>query len=138
MGELLVRGKGKLNDRMPIPSDVGEAVVDYLKNERVGNERTLFVSSKAPYRRFKDSQILRWILQDAYDVTGITPPQSYIGSHILRHSLATDMLRNGASLQEIGDLLRHRSRMTTTIYAQHDIDALRSIAQPWPTLEVLQ
>jgi integrase/recombinase XerD len=138
MGEILVRGKGKLNDRMPIPSDVGEAIVDYIRNERVGNERALFVSSKAPYRRFKDSQILRWILQNAYDATGVTPPQSYIGSHILRHSLATDMLRNGASLQEIGDLLRHRSRMTTTIYAQHEIDALCSIAQPWPTLEVLQ
>jgi site-specific recombinase XerD len=138
MGELIVRGKGKLNDRMPIPIDVGEAIVDYIRNERIGNERTLFVSSRAPYRRFKGGQILRSILQKAYDTTGIAPPQSSVGSHILRHSLATDMLQNGASLQEIGELLRHRSRMTTTIYAQHDLDALRSIARPWPTSEVAQ
>jgi site-specific recombinase XerD len=98
----------------------------------------LFVSSRAPYRRFKGGQILRSILQKAYDTTGIAPPQSSVGSHILRHSLATDMLQNGASLQEIGELLRHRSRMTTTIYAQHDLDALRSIARPWPTSEVAQ
>jgi len=138
LGELLVRGKGKLNDRMPMPSDVGEAIVDYIRNERMGNERMLFVSSRAPYRPFKDAQVLRWILQKAYDATGLAPPQPFVGSHILRHSLATDMLRSGASLQEIGELLRHRSRMTTTIYAQHDIDALRSIARPWPTPEVPQ
>jgi integrase/recombinase XerD len=62
----------------------------------------------------------------------LKPPQKWVGSHLLRHSLATDMLRKGASLDEIGDVLRHRSRMTTTIYAKYDIEALRSIAHPWP------
>lgn len=134
VGELLIRGKGQLHDRMPLPVEVGEAIVDYIQNERRGVDRALFVSVKPPFKRFKDSQILRWILRDAYDATGIRPPQSYIGSHILRHSLATDMLRKGASLEEIGDVLRHRSPLATTIYAQHDVDALRAISRPWPVV----
>ena len=132
-GEILIRGKRQLHDRMPMSPEVGEAIVDYIKHERRGQDRALFVSVKPPFKRFKDSQILRWILRDAYDATGISPPQAYVGSHILRHSLATDMLRKGASLAEIGDVLRHRSAMTTTIYAQHDVFALRSISRPWPT-----
>ena len=130
--EILIRGKGKLHDRMPLTADVGEAIVDYIRNGRAGNSRTLFVSNITPHRPFKDAQILNSVLQNAFEKTGLKPPQKYVGSHLLRHSLATDMLRNGASLNEIGDVLRHRSRMTTTIYAKHDIDALRSIAQPWP------
>ena len=137
-GEILIRGKRQLHDRMPMSAEVGEAIVDYIKNERRGPDRALFVSVKPPFKRFKDAQILRWILRDAYDATGICPPQAYIGTHILRHSLATDMLRKGASLAEIGDVLRHRSAMTTTIYAQHDVDALRSISRPWPTAEKIQ
>ena len=137
-GEILIRGKRQLQDRMPMSAEVGEAIVDYIKNERRGPERALFVSVKPPFKRFKDAQILRWILRDAYDATGISPPQAYIGTHILRHSLATDMLRKGASLAEIGDVLRHRSAMNTTIYAQHDVDALRSISRPWPTTEEVQ
>jgi len=92
-GEILIRGKGQLHDRMPLPAEVGEAIVDYIQNERRGEDRILFVSARPPFRRFKDAQILNWILRKAYDATGIKPPQSYIGSHILRHSLATDMLR---------------------------------------------
>jgi len=117
---------------MPLPAEVGEAIVDYIRTERREPDRALFVSVKPPFERFKDAQILRWILRDAYDATGISPPQAYIGTHILRHSLATDMLRKGASLAEIGDVLRHRSAKTTTIYAQHDVDALRSISRSWP------
>jgi integrase/recombinase XerD len=134
-GEILIRGKGKLHDRMPLPAEVGEAIVDYIQNERRGPERALFVSVKPPFKRFKSTEILRWILKNAYDATGISPPQSYIGTHILRHSLATDMLRKGASFADIGDVLRHRSPLTTTIYAQHDVDALRSISRSWPTVE---
>lgn len=137
-GEILIRGKRQLHDRMPMSAEIGEAIVDYIKNERRGPDRALFVSVKPPFKKFKDAQILRWILRDAYDATGISPPQAYIGTHILRHSLATDMLRKGASLAEIGDVLRHRSAMNTTIYAQHDVDALRSISRPWPTAEEVQ
>jgi site-specific recombinase XerD len=131
-GEILIRGKGKLHDRMPLPADAGEAIVDYIRNARVGNSRALFVSARAPYRAFQDGQILNYVLRDAFKKTGLKPPQKYVGSHVLRHSLATDMLRKGASLDEIGDVLRHRSRMTTTIYAKHDIEALRSVARTWP------
>jgi site-specific recombinase XerD len=131
-GELLIRGKGKLHDRMPLVADVGEAIVDYIKNGRAGTSRFLFVSSITPHRPFKDAQILNAVLKEAFEKTGLKPPQKYVGSHLLRHSLATDMLRNGASLDEIGDILRHRSRMTTTIYAKHDINALQTIARDWP------
>jgi integrase/recombinase XerD len=131
-GEIMIRGKGKLHDRMPLPADVGEAIVDYIRNGRAGGSRTLFVAARPPYRPFKDAQILNSVLREAFEKTGLKPPQKYVGSHLLRHSLATDMLRKGVSLDEIGDVLRHRSRMTTTIYAKHDINALRSIARAWP------
>ena len=64
--------------------------------------------------------------------TDLKPPRGEVRSHLLRHSLAVDMLGRGASLDEIGDVLRHRSRITTTIYARYDIDALRCLARPWP------
>jgi integrase/recombinase XerD len=132
-GEILIRGKGKLHDRMPLPADVGEAIVDYVRNGRAGLSRVLFVSARTPHHRpFKNAQIVNTVLEDAFRRTGLKPPQKYVGSHLLRHSLATDMLRKGASLDEVGEVLRHRSRMTTTIYAKYDIDALRSIAQRWP------
>jgi integrase/recombinase XerD len=129
---ILIRGKGKLYDRMPLPDDVGKAIVDYIRNGRRGPSRTLFVSNKVPNRPFINAQILNTVLRDAFARTGLKPPQKYVGSHLLRHSLATDMLRKGASLDEIGDVLRHRSRMSTTIYAKHDVEGLRSIARAWP------
>ena len=136
-GTILIRGKGKRHDRMPLPEDVGNAIVDYIRKGRRGTSRTLFVSNKVPYRHFADSQILNSALKEAFERTGLRPPQKYVGSHLLRHSLATDMLRKGASLDEIGDVLRHRSRMTTTIYARHDVDGLRSIALDWPAAKAV-
>lgn len=138
LGEVLIRGKGQLHDRMPLPQDVGQAVVDYIQNERPGPSRHLFVSTRAPFRNFADAQIVNWILNKAYGATDISPPQSYIGSHILRHSLATDLLKNGASLKEIGDVLRHRSVATTSIYAKYDVDALQALAPSWPVREDAQ
>ncbi len=131
-GEILIRGKGKLHDRMPLPVDVGEAIVDYIRNGRAGASRSLFVCSKAPFRPFVDARIINALLRRAFKRTGLRPPLPYVGSHVLRHSLATDLLQKGASLDEVGDVLRHRSRMATTIYAQYDVEALRSIARPWP------
>ena len=131
-GTILVRGKGKRQDRMPLPEDVGKAIVDYIKNGRRGTSRTLFVSHTPPHSPFVDAQILNTALKQAFKETGVEPPQKFVGAHLLRHSLATDMLRKGASLDEIGDVLRHRSRMSTTIYARHDIDGLRSLAPAWP------
>jgi site-specific recombinase XerD len=131
-GTILIRGKGKRHDRMPLPEDAGEAIVDYIRKGRRGSSRTLFVSNKPPYRPFVNADILNTTLRAAFEGTGLRPPQKYIGSHLLRHSLATDMLRKGASLDEIGDVLRHRSRASTAIYAKHDIEGLRSIARAWP------
>jgi integrase/recombinase XerD len=136
-GELLVRGKGQRHDRLPIPPDVGEAISKYLREGRTSaTTRTLFVTHRAPNRPFKDSQVINAILKEAFAATGVKPPTPYVGSHVLGHSLATNMVRAGASLEEIGDLLRHRSRATTMIYAKLDTDGLRSIAQPWPVAEV--
>jgi integrase/recombinase XerD len=131
-GEILIRGKGKLYDRMPLPAAVGEALVDYLQNGRTGSSRALFVSVRAPHVPFRDGKIVNAVLREGFAQTGLKPPQKWVGSHLLRHSLATDMLRKGASLNEIGEVLRHRSRKSTTIYAKYDIEALRSIARPWP------
>ena len=132
-GELLVRGKGQRHDRMPIPPDVGEAIARYLREDRVSTtSRALFVTLRAPNGPFKDGQVVNDILKQAFAATGVTPPTPYVGSHVLRHSLATGMVRAGASLDEVGDMLRHRSRASTMIYAKLDIEGLRSIAQPWP------
>ena len=128
----MVRGKGKLHDRMPLPVDVGEAIVAYVRGGRAGTSRYLFVCGQAPHRRFKKANVVNRVLHRAFEKTGLKPPRRNVGSYVFRHSLAVELLRKGASLDEIGDLLRHRSRMTTTIYARYDIDALRSVARPWP------
>jgi integrase/recombinase XerD len=131
-GEILVRGKGDRHDKLPLLPEVGEALADYIKQERATNSRSLFVVSRPPHRPFKDAQFLNVILKKAYVRTGLKPPAPYIGAHILRHSLAANLVRNGASLEEISDTLRHRSRATTMLYARLDVEGLRSIAQPWP------
>lgn len=132
-GELTVRGKGKLHDRLPISAEIGEALSRYLREERGETTcRTMFVTHRAPHRPFKDGQIINAILKDALAATGQKPVTPYVGSHILRHSLATQLVNAGASLDEVGDVLRHRSRTSTMVYARLDIDGLRSIAQPWP------
>ena len=131
-GELLVRGKGQRHDRLPIPPDVGEALAAYIRHDRVSASRAVFVTQRAPHGPFKDGQMVNAILKEAFTAAGVTPPSPYVGSHVLRHSLATNLVRNGASLAEVGDVLRHRSRASALIYAKLDIDGLRSIAQPWP------
>jgi integrase/recombinase XerD len=131
-GELLIRGKGKLHDRLPLPHDVGAALADYIQRGRTTSSRALFVSHRGPRVPFVDAQIVNGILKAAFKKTKLTPPSPYVGSHVLRHSLATNMVRRGASLAEIGDVLRHRTRSTTMIYAKLDVEGLRSIAPAWP------
>jgi integrase len=132
-GELLVRGKGKLHDRLPITAEVGEALSRYLREERGETScRTAFVTHRAPRRAFKDGQIVNAILKDALAATGQKPVTPYVGSHLLRHSLATRLVNAGASIDEVGDVLRHRSRASTMVYVRLDVDGLRSISQPWP------
>jgi integrase/recombinase XerD len=131
-GELLVRGKGQLHDRLPLPKDVGEALANYIQRDCTTTSRTLFVTHRVPRKPFADGQIINAFLKDAFKRTNLKPPTRYVGSHILRHSLATNMVRRGASLEEIGDVLRHRSRQSAMIYAKLDVAGLRSIAPEWP------
>jgi site-specific recombinase XerD len=137
-GELLVRGKGLRRDRLPLPPDVGEAVATYIRRDRKTKLRALFVTHHLPPKAFVDAQVLNGVLEAGFEKAGMKPPTRYIGSHILRHSLATDMVSKGASLDEIGDMLRHRGRRSTMIYAKLDVEALRSIAQTWPVIGGVQ
>ena len=131
-GTILIRGKGGRFDRMPLPADVGETVVAWIRNGRKGASRHLFGSTHPPHRPFTSSLMIRNSLRRAFERTGLTPPRGEVRTHALRHSLAMSMLNQGASLDEIGDVLRHRSRASTTVYAQCDIEALRPLARRWP------
>jgi integrase/recombinase XerD len=131
-GEILIRGKGGFNDKAPLLKDIGESITDYICHERKGTCRDLFLASRSPYSPFKDAQILNTVLRQAFDKTDIPRPKQYEVSHILRHSLATNLVQKGASLEEISNTLRHRSKQTTLLYARQDINGLRTIALSWP------
>lgn len=131
-GEIMVRGKGNLFDRVPLSQEVGDALAAYVRQDRATTSGVLFVTERAPYRPFKDSQMINAVIKNAFAKTGIRPPARYVGAHILRHSLATNLVRHGASLEEIANVMRHRSRATTLTYAKLDVEGLRSIALPWP------
>jgi site-specific recombinase XerD len=129
--ELTIRGKGQLCDRLPLPQSVGEALAAYLKNDRPKcSTRRVFIRMRAPYLGLKDSTTVSTIVRRTVDRSGLNTPSK--GAHLLRHSLATGMLRKGASMAEIGELLRHRSPNSTEIYAKVDIEGLRSIVRIWP------
>jgi integrase/recombinase XerD len=110
---------------------VGEAIVEYLQRGRPRSTcRRVFLRAKAPIRGFVNAKAIGSIVQHAIEHTGIDAPTK--GTHQFRHALATEMLRHGASLTEIGELLGHRSAETTKIYAKVDLIALRTLALPWP------
>ena len=130
-GELCIRANGGNSDRLPIPQDVGVALTEYLRHSRpVCSSRQVFVRMRAPIRGFASSVAISTIVRRALDRAGLDP--AHKGAHLLRHSVATQMLRQGASLAEIGELLRHRNQQTTMIYAKVDLDMLRPLALPWP------
>lgn len=133
VGELLVRGKGQRHARMPLPQEVGAAVAEYIRRDRTTATRSLFVTTRAPHAPFSGGQRLNAILKRAFAKAGLPRPPKYVGAHVLRHSLATQLVRRGAPLAEVSDMLRHRSQETTMIYAKLDLEGLRSIARPWPT-----
>ncbi|MCA1697515.1 MAG: site-specific integrase [Actinobacteria bacterium] len=126
-GLLLVSGKGSRQDVLPLPVDVGEAIVAYLRRRPQCECRALFLRVTAPRRGLNRSTI-GWVVRAACDRAGL--PR--VGAHRLRHTAATEMLRHGASLAEIGQVLRHREQKTTAIYAKVDRKALRALARPWP------
>lgn len=132
IGELVILGKGNRVDRMPLLQEVGKAVADYLKKGRpCCSTRRVFVHCKAPYAGFSSPpHAVGGIVNRALGRAGLNPPNH--GAHLLRHSLATSLLRSGASLSQIGQVLRHQQTQTTEIYAKVDVMALRALAQPWP------
>jgi integrase/recombinase XerD len=129
--QLTVRGKSGQRSELPLPADVGRAIVEYLKRGRPDSaSRRVFLRIKAPMRGFRGSSGVGSIVRHCLQRAGIDAPT--FGGHQFRHGLATEMLRQGASLSEIGDLLGHRSPETTKIYTKVDLDALRTLALPWP------
>lgn len=129
-GEIIVRGKGTRHERLPLPQDVGAALADYLRHVRpTCPTRRLFVRLQAPWHGFSSSASISTLVRRALRRAGLDPATK--GPHLLRHSLATHLLRRGASLREIGELLRHRQLKTTQIYAKVDIRALRALAPTW-------
>jgi site-specific recombinase XerD len=130
-GEVLVRGKSARDERLPLLPEVGQALARYLKEDRPACAcRRVFLRIKAPRQGFSSSVAICDILRRALRRADLHPEHQ--GAHLLRRSLATQMLRGGASLTQIGQVLRHQLVQTTEIYAKVDIAALRALAQPWP------
>jgi site-specific recombinase XerD len=130
-GRLYVRGKGAQRLELPLPADVGKAIAAYLHHGRpVSTSRRVFLRAKAPIRGFWGVGGIDSIILHSLERAGIDAPTR--GAHQFRHGLACEMLRHGASLSEIGQLLGHSHPQTTTIYAKVDLQALRTLALPWP------
>jgi site-specific recombinase XerD len=131
-GTLNVHGKGGQESPLPLLAHVGEAIADYLKNGRADSEsRRVFLRINAPIRGFKTEKAVSNVVRYALERAGIDSPRK--GSHQFRHALSTQMLRQGSSLAEIGEVLRHKSPDSTRIYAKVDLDSLRTLAPPWPS-----
>jgi site-specific recombinase XerD len=130
-GEIVVHGKGSRIDRLPLPCDIGEAIVDYLRDGRPRvADRALFITACAPLVGITPpcvTDVVRYACMRA----GIGP----VGAHRLRHTVATELLRHGAGLVEIGQVLRHQDQTTTAVYAKVDRAALSPLALPWPGSE---
>jgi site-specific recombinase XerD len=130
--QLCVRGKGRVLDQLPLLSEVGEALALYLQMDRGESaSRRVFLRIIAPRVGLSGPGVVSHIVRWAFAQAGVHPT-SRGAAHLFRHSLATRMLRQGASMAEISELLRHRSRATTSIYAKVDFEALRGVAGSWP------
>ena len=130
-GLVTLSGKGQRREALPLPEEVGSALAAYLRDGRPPcRTRRVFVRAVAPYRGFSSTSAICCIVRRALARAGIDAPLK--GAHLLRRSLACGMLKNGASLEEIGQILRHRHPETTQIYAKVDLEALRMLAPAWP------
>ena len=126
--ELVVLGKGRRYNRLPLPYDVGDAIAQYLQHGRPRTtNREVFVAAQAPLVAIGRGGVAS-IVRRACVRAGL--PE--VGTHRLRHTVACEMVRSGVPLAEIGQVLRHRSLSSTAIYARVDLDQLRQLAQPWP------
>lgn len=126
-----VSGKSRRQTALPLPQDVGDALVDYILNDRpkVADSR-VFLCRNAPFRPFSGPSAVSVLVRRALDRAGVHTPGKR-GAHVLRHSVATNLLRSGASLDAVGSLLRHRSPASTAIYAKVDVNMLAEVAEPW-------
>ncbi len=126
-GELVVRGKARRQDRLPLPADVGQALAAYLSRSGPHPSRRVFLTLRAPTRPIR-ADLVGDVVERACRRAGV----GHVGAHRLRHTLASELLRAGASLIDISQVLRHRDLATTAIYAKIDLGRLRQVAQPWP------
>jgi site-specific recombinase XerD len=130
-GTIRVAGKNRREARLPLPQDVGDAVLAYLEQRPDVNDVHVFITTTAPLRRLSRRTVSK-IVRRAIQRSEIQAPIH--GAHVLRHSFATAMLREGVSLPTIGSVLRHASIETTAIYAKVDTPLLRQVARPWPEI----
>ena len=128
-GELVVHGKGGRSERLPLPLDVGEAIVGYLRDGRPesAQDRAVFVRVRAPHHRLSPGGVT-YVVEAAARRAGL----GQIHAHRLRHTAASEMMRAGATLPEVGQVLRHRRAASPAIYAKVDREALRQIERLWP------
>jgi site-specific recombinase XerD len=130
---LRVSGKGRYQVRLPLPQEVGEAILDYIGcRPPLRDTDHLFVRNIAPFRPFVRGDGVSGVVRRAMKRAGIKTPAK--GAHVLRHTAATEMLRHGVPLDRIALVLRHRSIDTTAYYAKADVNLLKQIAQPWPEI----
>jgi integrase len=128
---ITIRSKGGRRTQLPLPADVGKTLAAYLRYGRPRCScRRVFIRDRAPRIGFANSIAVSTLVMRALKKAGVE--SACKGAHLFRHSLATRMIRQGASLDEIGELLGHKSPNTTAIYAKVDLPALRSLALPWP------
>jgi site-specific recombinase XerD len=130
-GALQLTGKGRQQSALPLPQDVGDAILNYVEHWRPDvHDEHVFLRVNAPFVPLASSSAVSSLVNRAARRARLSARR--IGAHILRHTAASLMLREGASLQTIGDLLRHQSLDTTVLYAKVDVEMLSEIAQPWP------
>jgi len=130
-GEVIVRGKSRQEQRLPLSDEVGQAIAAYLRHGRPRcSSRKVFIRMLAPRQGFSSSANVCTIVQRSLAHAGLDI--DFKGAHLFRHTLAANMLKGGATIAEIGEILRHQLPSTTEIYAKVDLEALRAIAQPWP------
>lgn len=124
-----VAGKGRREVRLPLPQEVGDAILAYLRGRPAVASDRVFLRVRAPWWPLGGCSTITRIVSRAIGRAGVSAPTR--GSNLLRHSVATAMLREGISLPAIGVVLRHRSPQTTAHYAKVDVEMLRAVAQPW-------
>ncbi len=129
--QIMIRGKGGTSAPLPMASEIGQALADYLRADRPRcGTRRVFIRYRAPFIGLGNSSTISSLVMRALKHAGVE--SAHKGAHVLRHSLATSLLRQGGSLDDIGELLRHQSPNTTAIYAKVDVTALHALALPWP------